>query len=126
MRLPERELKKLALATGSNEKAVIRLLGSIRVHIHSENMTSTRQLDLGLRLQNPELLATLLTAIGKDETLLRLEQALRGYYNASPVICGWVGRGDFDPEHVPPHITKGNLLHACRTAGRLRAKALRS
>ena len=129
MRLAERDLKQLAAATGSNEKAIHRLLGSLRIKIPSSNesaLTGPREIDLGLRLQNGEVLSALFMARGKDATLQTFEEALRGYFSSCPTVCAWIGRGDFDPDAVPAHISKAGLLHACRSAGRLRAKVMRA
>ncbi len=128
MRLAERELKQLAAATGSNEKAVMRLLGSLRIRIPAGNGASggdDREFDVGLRLHNNEVLSALFMARGKEATLQVIEEALRSYFSSSPAVCAWVGRGDFDPTVIPAHIARGSLLHACRTAGRVRAKVMR-
>lgn len=129
MRLNERDIRLIAAGAGVGEKAVSRLLGSLRVKLprpseDAESPPAAQELELGLRLQSAEVLTGLLGSLGKDETLKRLEKATREYFSACPVICGWVGRGDFDAKAIPAQVTKALILHACRTAGRIRAKVL--
>ncbi|MBN8548718.1 MAG: hypothetical protein J0M12_05345 [Deltaproteobacteria bacterium] len=133
MRLTDLEIKTIARQSGAGEKAIFRLLGNVRIPLpkppsddESEQAPSKRrELDVGLRLQSAEILAPVTLSIGRKELLERLSKILREYFNACPNICAWVGRGDFKPEKIPDQVTKGMLLHACRTAGRLRAKAIR-
>ena len=133
MRLTESEIRTVARQSGAGEKAVARLLGSLRIPVRGaaaeeaqdEKSKSRKELDLGLRLQSAEVLAPLTVARGREELLNRLAKIVREYFCACPNICAWIGRGDYRADRLPEQITKGMLLHACRTAGRLRAKALR-
>lgn len=78
--------------------------------------------DIGLRIAHPEYLR------GKQKTKLipLLSGLLKEYRLASPLVAGWAGRGDFNPQKLPERITPAIIKHASRTAGRLRAKGLRS
>lgn len=134
MRLNERDIRFLAAALSASEKGVSKLLGSVRISLPArtvaqteEDVVSPRQeLELGLRLQTGEAMTLLIGSHGKEEMLRRFEKALRAYYAACPLVCAWVGRGDFDPTKLPSQLNKGMIVHACRTAGRLRAEAMRS
>lgn len=54
-----------------------------------------------------------------------LVQAIDEYKRVCPAVFQWLQRGDFKPDHPPEHVTNAQIVHACRTAGRLRAKLLR-
>lgn len=133
MRLNDRDIRSLAAAVGASEKGVSRLLGSVRISITGSPSAETegqpqpqrQELELGLRLHIGEAMMLLTTAHGKEGMLQRFEKALRGYYAACPLVCAWVGRGDFDPHKIPAQMNKAMIVHACRTAGRLRAEAMR-
>lgn len=131
MRLTDSEIKTVARGAGISEKAVVRLIGSLRITLprraaEVEESTPTRkELDVGLRLQSAEILAPLTLASGREEVLRRITDALRQYFSACANVCAWIGRGDFRSDRMPELITRGMLVHACRTAGRLRAKTLR-
>lgn len=124
------ELKEMATVSGLGEKAVQRLLGGIRLEFATNvDPTDVEALakrpvvgfEIGLRLARPELLM----GMAKQERLRLLGELLREYRTACPVVTAWAGRGDFDPTKISESITRGVALHASRTAGRLRAKALR-
>ena len=51
--------------------------------------------------------------------------ALREYRVTCPQVVGWMCSGAFDPKNLPDGITRGNILHASRTAARLRSRILR-
>ena len=119
--LNETEIRKVASAAGINEKAALRLLGSVRTPVVSPN-GSEATYELGLRLSEPGLL----TKVGKSVLMDIMASTARAYAQACPIVIGWIGRGDFNPEKPPQEATKAKLLHACRTAGRLRAEAMRN
>ena len=120
--LSDTQIRDLAHRAGVPEKAVLRLLGSVRVELKNKPSSPDKSVyDIGLRLvakDSPEL-----RALSNISELLA--ETLREYQLACPVVVGWVGRGDFDPSRVPERIGGGVLLHANRTAGRLRARVLR-
>jgi hypothetical protein len=132
MRFAEADIRRIANDAGVSDKAVFRLLGSLKVRVmnpaqaDAEGRPACREMDLGLRLNLAVVLAPLVVQLGKDKVLADLGEVVRSYFSACPQVCGWVARGDFKPDAVPDLITKAMLTHACRTAGRLRAKALRA
>ena len=122
-------LRVIAGECGLNEKAVERILASVRVDEPSlaevsENTPPPRTLELGFGV-----LASLRGRSGGgalgERTRTAISSVLRAYATACPKVSGWIGRGDFDPHSPPADVTKALLVHACRTAGRLRAKLLR-
>ncbi|MBX7145617.1 MAG: hypothetical protein K1X79_14290 [Oligoflexia bacterium] len=125
-KLPERDLRNLVALSGLEVKAVPRLLGSLRVPNPKPGVSGMAFLDIGLRLDAPEVTARMISVIGKDRMIDLFAEALRAYLGACPAICRWVGRGDFAVDRIPETVSKANLLHACRTAGRLRAQCVRN
>ena len=129
MPLNEKQLLKIGSAAGLGEKAVSRLIASQRISIpveSSDSAQSEKVLDIGLRIDNAALTELLLKGTGTEILCELLSDVLREYMSLCPVIVGWVGRGDYNPDKIPDSVNKARLLHACRTAGRLRAKVLRS
>lgn len=132
MRLNDKEIKIAARNAGISEKAASRLAGSVRIVLPRKQSAEAvaadeprKDLDIGLRLQSAEILAPLTVAIGREGVLERVGEALRQYFSACPTICAWIARGDFRADKIPEPVTRGMLVHACRTAGRVRAKTLR-
>lgn len=134
MLFKEREIKRIAGATDTNDKTVIRILGGVKVKITSpadsnpdvdilEQLKNKppKTLELGFRLQDKRILSEQ----KREQSIEMIIKALREYRSKCSLVVLWVGRGDFDPKVIPQNITRGALLHACRTAGRLRAKILR-
>ncbi|RMG44017.1 MAG: hypothetical protein D6719_02540 [Candidatus Dadabacteria bacterium] len=123
------ELRKVAASAGLNEKCVSRLLGSVKIVVTEKSISSEdRQpvlkqtsYDVGLRVASGEMRAK----VSKEILQQELATILKEYQKSCPLIVGWVGRGDFNPKKIPERIKKGSILHASRTAGRLRAKSLR-
>ena len=113
-RLAEDDLLTLSREAGLPAPAVRRLLGSLKVG--SVSGGAVKFYDLGLRIP-PDLLGG--TATGDLVVILSQYAAL------CPNAVGWVARGDFDPRKIPEGLGTAKLLHACRTAGRLRAEFLR-
>ena len=133
LQLNTSELKRVASSCGVNEKGVWRLLGSIKVYetvfrvregldLDPDNAGSfEKSWEIGLHLGG----ARSFLLADRDVIIRLVIKALRDYHNTCPKIVGWVGRGDFKPEKIPELVTKPNIVHACRTAGRLRAKVMR-
>lgn len=126
MKLSTNLLRDLTKISGVGEKAVERLIGSIRVEavrpMMGEIESTTKSLDIGLRL---EALGNRLLGRGDPALKQLVSDSLRSYQQTCPVVAAWVGRGDFNPEKLPAEITFARILHANRTAGRLRAAIMR-
>ena len=110
-KVSSKHLREIALASELNEKAIERLLGALYVE------SKSRKLNLGLRVEE--------LAPFDFRTVELMTDVVIGYKSACPVVVSWIGRGDFNPEKPRKEVTADKLLHACRTAGRLRAKILR-
>jgi hypothetical protein len=114
----------LAQASGLNGKAVERILGSARVLVPRAD-AEPQQLELGFNLRSAlgERLRVQKSLTPAEFSILA--QRLREYSKCCPAAVSWIGRGDFDGKKVPELLTPAMLVHACRTAGRLRARVLK-
>jgi hypothetical protein len=131
MHFNEAENRAIASRGGMNEKAVMRLLGSIPVALVPETVPSpdeselsgfsAKKLDIGMRLTGKDLPMQ----IERSALISLVSEALHEYSRVCPFVTAWVGRGDFDPKKLPERATSAVITHACRTAGRLRAKVMR-
>ncbi|MEZ4753112.1 MAG: hypothetical protein R3A13_02240 [Bdellovibrionota bacterium] len=123
MDFDQKLLRALAKDLSLNDKGVGRLLGSVPVSTSTELGESqvAKRYDLGLRLHSKEILVKLSLASSYSQ----LEACIREYLNSCPHIINWIMRGDFNPQKLPENINNGQLLHASRTSGRLRASILR-
>ena len=120
MTLDSRTLRLIAGAAGASEKAVQRIVGSIRIEAVKPSTESPQRFELGIHIPPKEVRVQ-----GNEQAAAALTQIVREYRNACPIVVGWIGRGDFDPKKIPAEINFAHVLHASRTAGRLRAKFLR-
>ena len=121
----------LARSAGLNQKAIERLFGSVRVTVvgiakAEDPSVGAKQLELGLGLKDILKERKLSPTALPDGLLSTVAQVIKDYSSSCPQVFAWLGRGDFNAQKVPPEIKRGLLLHACRTAGRLRAAVLRS
>ncbi len=131
MRFNEAEARAIAAKGGVNEKAVMRLLGSVQVAFAGEfplgsattssNSDAVKKIDIGLRLIGKDLPMI----IERAALVALVGEILQEYSRVCPFVTAWVGRGDFDPKKIPDRATSAVITHACRTAGRLRAKVMR-
>lgn len=123
--LSEKELQHIASKSALSPKACHRLLGSLRigfVDLEKEKIEINQKVfDIGLRLNISGILARIPSSSRSDI----LSGLLREYVKNCPVVTGWVARGDFRPEKRPERIGKAEVQHACRQAGRIRARGLR-
>lgn len=127
--LSENITRQVARRVGLSTICVNRLLGSVRVkhgagtdgEAEDGPVEAGKLYQLGFNVDSHELLKV------RDHSRLvvMLAQALAEYKRVCPVIVIWVGRGDFNPNKIPDNVTGGHILHANRTAGRLKAKLLR-
>lgn len=136
MNITHRDLLLLARRFSISEKAVSRFVGSATVELKRElsqqeidAMTSDpaavasggERFELGMRLGRDNSM--------KGETQKNIEEvgvALGEYRTLCPLVFAWIQAGDFDPKRIPDRMTRGVLVHASRTAGRLRARLMRS
>lgn len=118
----EKQIREIANRTGISEKAVQRLAGSARVTATGVPPgIEPKSMELGLRL----IVADGNVRVPPSEFESCLEIVMREYASCCPQVVQWLGRGDFNPESPPRELVRANMVHAARTAGRLRAKALR-
>lgn len=141
--LSENIIRQVARRSGLSSICVMRLLGSVRVK-HEPNLNAAeaamvedgkltrpqppseppsggKLYQLGFNIDSGELMKV------RDHAALTsmLWQALNEYKRVCPLIVVWVGRGDFNPNKIPENVTGGHILHANRTAGRLKARLMR-
>jgi len=119
--LSNKEVELLAKELSASPKAVTRILGSQRITF-SFDSSLKQQLQLGLNLLAPEFF------IGMDRknSLQQLRSIALSYQKHCPKIVNWLKRGDFQPFKPPSQLDKALVIHACRTASRLHAEALRA
>ena len=128
----------ISAKTDLTEKAIAKIFGALRVGKKNkekveappeltekgEKQTAEDKLgfEIGLRIQHELDFPAL-----PQETVCDIFVKLcSDYKRLCPHIVNWVQWGDFNPSKIPNHISKAHLLHASRTAGRLRSKILRS
>lgn len=112
-------VRAAAHTTGCSEKFVRRTLGSISIALSVEGSSSN--INIGLRLSRDS------DGIrGEPFSVEEIAQALTDFRNSCPRVSTWIGSGAFDCARPPNDLDRGHLLHACRTAGRLRARVLRN
>lgn len=134
MQLSNKHISSLARAVNVSERAIERLLGSVtadlarEVHVQdiddlsSIDLKKIEQFQLGLRLFVDQELPLIWSSA--TETLV--QNSLQEYRTLCPVVFNWVCSGNFNSKNPPESATRGSVLHASRTASRLRAKVLRS
>ena len=122
MLLSQSDLHLVAGRTGLGGAGIMRLLGSVLVALPSAGRDEdSTLLELGLCLMALERTAG---RPGSHYTELVCD-ALIEYMRSCSAVTNWVLRGGFRADRIPEHIKRGEIKHACRTAGRLRAKFLR-
>ena len=128
VRLSEKQLKTISLGAGVNGKAALRLTNTLRIKIPKKNtdeeadaLPQVEELELGIHIADGLLFSRLRTADG----IRYFTDIIRQYSNTCPIVVNWVGRGDFSDKKIPVHVNRGHLVHASRTAGRLRAELIR-
>ena len=105
-----------------SEAALFRILGSTRVPVGNGSAAeaSSKEYDSGLR-RMARGKSTEELFVSENEIL----ESCRSYSSVCSQVYGWLCRGDFSPKKIPDSLSKAKILHACRTAGRLRAEVLR-
>lgn len=137
MKLDYKEIAKIAKAVNLSERAVERLLGATSVEWRSipsfeqiedfdaicseASQVKSDRFQIGLRLYQDQEKPLRWSPLFEQVLLA----ALREYRVTCPQIVGWMCSGAFDPKKLPDGITRGNILHASRTAARLRSRILR-
>ncbi len=114
----DEEIRRIAVQADLSERGVRRLLGSLRVL--AEEPQSALRAEIGLNLQPVAILEK-----ANPSCIEPIVGALREYRNSCPRVVEWVGRGDFS-EAQSSRFEKRVLLHAVRTASRIRAALLRA
>ena len=129
MKLSSTDTHYLAKQAGLNPKGIERLISSQRVAIQQSNNSDQHtnhptKYEIGLNL--PEIkLNPLALDRSSDSALSFVLEVIGEYSKTCPLVLGWLCSGGFDANKCPSSIDRGKLIHACRTAGRLRAKLLR-
>lgn len=127
MRLNERQIKEVASESGLSGALIKKITWNIRVQfVKNEDPDNfeERKVDfyeLGLRITDPMLL----TKLKSPSSLKELALVIKTYANTCPIVINWITRGDFSAKKIPDNITKSHIIHAARTAGRLRAELIR-
>lgn len=100
-----------------SEVIVSRMLGSTKV---------LDGLQVGLNVRDLMRQSTWSLLLRTDAGLKPVEEALDEYKRVCPAVFQWLQRGDFKADIPPEFLTRAQITHACRTAGRLRARLLRA
>ncbi len=133
--IPSKFLTQIAKSSGVERKLVERLLTSQPVQLRANNLddspgtivdSKAKYLNLGLRIASAEIFLALVGKLSEEAACALISEAIKEYTQICPQIVGWIGRGDYDPKRVPAELRLATLKHASRTAGRLRARILRS
>ena len=120
MRLTDKEAAALSKQTGLSPKALNRIISSCKVLVSSMDAESEpKSLELGLNLHEGA------SGISPQVAVSLLSPLLQEYRRTCPQALAWLGRGDFSPDRIPHEVSRGMIVHACRTAGRLRAQFFR-
>jgi hypothetical protein len=122
MLFQERELQQIAKRVDLGAPQVRRVLGSLKIPLVTlDDSAREQELEMGLNVfrMNP------LNRGSATQYIDRAISVIREYQAQCPAVVSWVLSGGCDPSRVPEHITRSTLVHACRTAGRLRARFLR-
>lgn len=121
MKLAKRELQIISQKTGVGEPGILRLIGSIKLDAPDvDEEEAAVPFDIGLQLST----APIGNTTARSELVERIASAIKEYQRHCPFLVAWVSRGDFKPAKPPSELTKGMLVHATRTSGRLRAQLL--
>jgi hypothetical protein len=136
--LHEREFKLIGRSFGISEQSAKRLLANTSVSVEQSDSvqreadalddlveeqkeinrpSSPLRLRIGLYLQSGEGLER----VDSARLISLAEDAIRQYRRACPEVTNWLIKGDFNPSMIPLELPKAKLVHACRTAGRIRA-----
>lgn len=127
MRLSEKQIKEVARESGLSGALIKKITWNIRVeYLKSTSPDSGEEIktefyELGVRIADPMLLEKLKSPLALKE----LAHTIKTYANTCPIVINWITRGDFSVKKIPENINKSNIIHAARTAGRLRAQLIR-
>jgi hypothetical protein len=132
-KLTEDEYRFIGRHAGVSEVVVRRLCRSQYVVISLppssliENPDSKR-VQLGLRVEDgdSEFEGTPTSPHTIDEFCKQIARCIRDYMKSCPLVFQWIGRGDYNPKKVPETLSPPTLIHAARTAGRLRSQLARA
>ena len=130
LKIPQNGYAAVAVESGVSEKLVRRVVRSISVGgrradpLGGNRGEGDRPCQIGLRLIGGEPVEVD-SALAIDTTVTLLARTIREYNSCCPSVVQWVARGEFDPRRPPKELKSSHLLHATRTAGRLRAALLR-
>ncbi len=130
-KLTEDEYRSIGRHAGVSEVVVRRLCRSQYVVAQKESEgapdpSSQTRLQLGLRVEDGDSDLSEGPPIPKDALCKEIARAVRSYMKSCPVVFQWIGRGDYNPLKVPGSISLPYLIHAARTAGRLRSQLTRA
>ena len=132
MKFTEQQIRKVAKSAGVSELSLQRLMGSVMIEVLEPileppepgeprpEQKSTRY-NLGLRITR-DVAANQYVS---EELIQALSSAISEYKNTCPAAYNWIIGGAFNPSKIPDNLDRGKIMHASRTASRLRAKLLR-
>ena len=117
--------RTIAKQIGISPQAVERLVKSTKVPDRkmTASVESSADFEIGLRIDK-KFLETDICPGGFSEQQIIF--ALNAYAKASPAVYNWLCSGNFTSDRLPETVTRALLIHACRTAGRIRAELIKS
>lgn len=130
LKLTPKAYTTIALSAGVGEKLVRRIVRSITIQCRQksseqgEGSEGPGRREVGFRLLGGEPIYVS-ADLSKDAIVTSIAIALKEYNACCPLVLQWIGRGDFDPRRPPKELQSSHILHATRTAGRVRASLLR-
>lgn len=130
-----REFKEIARDCGVSDMAIQRLLADTRISVIEKERLSPEELINGVRPEQKKksylvglnlLHGSVVAGVPRALLAKSASQAIQNYQYSCPLVVAWICRGDFNPALLPDHVSRSALIHACRTAGRIRATTLRA
>lgn len=117
-------LNTIAKNLGVSRQAAERIVSSTRIYTEkkegSEDAGST--FDVGLRVMRKQLDTELCPEL-KEENIF---DYINKYSAECPAVYNWLCSGAFVNDKLPETVKIAQVIHACRTAGRLRAEIIRN
>lgn len=104
-------------------KAAQRIVGSTKIEINKPGTNESITYEVGLRIEKKHLGADAAPKILKESDVIAV---CRKYAQYCPGVYNWLCSGDFVNNSLATTVTIANVVHACRTAGRLRAELIKS
>ena len=132
MILPRSLITQTVAHSALADHAVRRLLLSISVPVPvvgegvDESSENTERFQLGLNIELKDLLFDSSTESSMERVARLCAKGLDDYKASCPLIVDKIKRDEFRPEALASELSRGVILHASRTAGRIRASIYRA